>query len=230
MAQPLLLVVDDEVNLLLMLASALRHHDFEVVEATGGRQAMEVVASKAPSLIILDVMMPDLDGFEVCQRLRQQGCHTPILFLTAMGETDNKVRGLSLGGDDYLEKPFSLDELIARVHAILRRVGMSVAATVHELEDLRLDETLHLVTRGKAEIALSPTEFNLLRYLLINQGRVVSRAQILDHVWQYDFGGESGVVETYIGYLRKKVDNVEPKLIQTVRGVGYTMRRIGDGP
>lgn len=228
MAQPLLLVVDDEVNVLLMLASALRHHQFAVEEATGGRQALEAVASKSPDLIVLDVMMPDLDGFEVCQRLRQQGCHTPILFLTAMGDTDNKVRGLSLGGDDYLEKPFSLDELIARVHAILRRAGMSVASTVHELEDLRLDENLHLVTRAGVEIALSPTEFNLLRYLLINQGRVVSRAQILDHVWQYDFGGESGVVETYVGYLRKKIDNVEPKLIQTVRGVGYTIRRLGD--
>ncbi len=229
MAQPLLLVVDDESNLLLMLASALRHHGFVVEEATGGRQALDAVASKAPDLVILDVMMPDLDGFEVCQRLRQQGCHTPILFLTAMGETDNKVRGLSLGGDDYLEKPFSLDELIARVHAILRRAGKSVASTVHELEDLRLDENLHVVTRAGIEISLSPTEFNLLRYLLINQGRVVSRSQILDHVWQYDFGGESGVVETYIGYLRKKIDNVEPKLIQTVRGVGYTIRRLGDG-
>ncbi len=172
MAQPLLLVVDDEVNVLLMLASALRHHQFAVEEATGGRQALEAVASKSPDLIVLDVMMPDLDGFEVCQRLRQQGCHTPILFLTAMGDTDNKVRGLSLGGDDYLEKPFSLDELIARVHAILRRAGMSVASTVHELEDLRLDENLHLVTHAGVEIALSPTEFNLLRYLLINQGRV----------------------------------------------------------
>ncbi len=226
---PALLIVDDEANLLSMLGAALRHHGFDVTEASGGVEAMDRLAHEQPDLIILDVMMPDLDGFEVCRRVRQQGNQTPILFLTAKATTEDKVRGFTLGGDDYLEKPFSLDELIARALAILRRSGLTITSTRLELEDLVMNEDLRVTTRAGREISLSPTEYNLLRFLMINQGRVVSRAQILDHVWQYDFDGESGVIETYISYLRKKVDFVEPKLIQTVRGVGYTMRPVAHG-
>ena len=219
-----LLLVDDEDNLRSMLEAALRHSGFEVHPAANGRDALEAVAEVKPDLIVLDVMLPDLDGFDVCQRLRQTDDRTPVLFLTARDATEDRVRGLTMGGDDYLIKPFSLDELVARINAVLRRTGTAKAGAVHTCRDLELDDEAHLVTKDGVEVALSPTEYNLLRYLLINQGRVLSKAQILDHVWQYDFGGDGGVVETYIGYLRKKVDTTEPKLIQTVRGVGYTLR------
>lgn len=220
-----LLIVDDEENLSSMLAAALQHHGFEVTTASNGREALDVVPSARPDMILLDVMMPDLDGFEVCRRLRADGDRTPVLFLTARDSTEDKVRGLTLGGDDYLEKPFSLDELVARTEAVLRRTQRDAAmATVHDCADLHMDEDAHRVTRAGEEVALSPTEYNLLRYLLVNQGRVLSKAQILDHVWKYDFGGDGGVVETYIGYLRRKLDHGEPKLIHTIRGVGYTLR------
>ncbi len=219
-----LLIVDDEPNLLSMLAAALRHNGFDVTTASDGREALAAVKDHRPDLIVLDVMMPELDGFEVCRRLRFEGDQTPILFLTARDSTEDKVRGLTLGGDDYLEKPFSLEELVARAQAILRRTAIGSQGTVHRLEDLEMDEDAHRVSRAGADIALSPTEFNLLRYLLINQGRVLSKAQILDHVWQYDFGGDGGVVETYIGYLRRKIDVAGPPLIHTIRGVGYTLR------
>lgn len=219
-----LLVVDDEDNLRSMLTAALQHHGFEVTTAGDGRQALDTVPTARPDLIVLDVMMPDLDGFEVCRRLRTEGNRTPVLFLTARDSTEDKVRGLTLGGDDYLEKPFSLDELVARIEAVLRRTGGGGDPTVFECGDLAMDDDAHRVQRGGVDVSLSPTEYNLLRYLLINQGRVVSKAQILDHVWKYDFGGDGGVVETYIGYLRKKVDRAEPKLIHTIRGVGYTLR------
>ena len=219
-----LLLVDDEDNLRSMLEAALRHSGFEVHPAANGRAALEAVGEVQPDLIVLDVMLPDLDGFAVCQRLRSEGNRTPVLFLTARDGTEDKVRGLTLGGDDYLIKPFSLDELVARINAVLRRTGNAKEGAVLTCRDLELDDEAHLVTKAGTEVALSPTEYNLLRYLLINQGRVLSKAQILDHVWQYDFGGDGGVVETYIGYLRKKVDNVEPRLIQTIRGVGYTIR------
>ncbi len=220
-----LLVVDDEDNLRSMLAAALAHHGYEITTADNGRAALDLVAQQRPDLVLLDVMMPDLDGFEVCRRLRADGDRTPVLFLTARDATEDKVRGLTLGADDYVQKPFSLDELVARVDAILRRVGDGAGAhAVHECADLVMDDDAHRVTRGGAEVALSPTEYNLARYLLINQGRVLSKAQILDHVWKYDFGGDGGVVETYIGYLRRKIDNTEPKLIHTIRGVGYTLR------
>ena len=219
-----LLLVDDEDNLRSMLEAALRHSGFEVHPAANGRDALDAVAEVKPDLIVLDVMLPDLDGFDVCQRLRQQDDRTPVLFLTARDATEDRVRGLTMGGDDYLIKPFSLDELVARINAVLRRTGTAKAGAVHTCRDLELDDEAHLVTKDGSEVALSPTEYNLLRYLLINQGRVLSKAQILDHVWQYDFGGDGGVVETYIGYLRKKVDTTEPRLIQTVRGVGYTLR------
>jgi two-component system, OmpR family, response regulator len=220
-----LLVVDDEPNLRQMLSAALKHHGFEVDLAEDGRVALDVIATTRPDLVILDVMMPDLDGFEVCRRLRTAGDTTPVLFLTAKDTTDDKVRGLTLGGDDYLQKPFSLEELVARADAVLRRTGAARNADPLAIADLRMDDDAHRVTRAGQEVALSPTEYNLLRYLLVNQGRVVSKAQILDHVWNYDFGGDGGVVETYIGYLRRKIDTVEPRLIHTLRGVGYSLRQ-----
>lgn len=219
-----LLVVDDEENLRSMLAAALAHHGFEVTTAADGREALGLVPTVRPDAILLDVMMPDLDGFEVCRRLRTEGDRTPVLFLTARDATEDKVRGLTLGGDDYLEKPFSLDELVARVHAVLRRTGADPTTNVLECADLVMDDDAHRVRRAGGDVSLSPTEYNLLHYLLVNQGRVVSKAQILDHVWKYDFGGDGGVVETYIGYLRRKIDHVEPKLIHTIRGVGYSLR------
>ncbi|MEO1063037.1 MAG: response regulator transcription factor [Actinomycetota bacterium] len=224
MAGHQLLIVDDEANLRSMLRAALSHHGFEVSEAADGAEALRVIDADQPDLVVLDVMMPELDGFEVCRRLRSVGNRTPVLFLTAKDDTEDRVRGLTLGGDDYLQKPFSLDELVARIHAVLRRTGEGPAPRVHELADLTMDDDAHLVTRAGADVALSPTEYNLLRYLLVNQGRVVSKAQILDHVWNYDFDGDGRVVETYIGYLRKKIDGTEPKLIHTIRGVGYTLR------
>jgi two-component system OmpR family response regulator len=220
-----LLIVDDEDNLRSMLAAALRHHGFEVSSVANGRDALATVTTERPDLVVLDVMLPDLDGFEVCRRMRTGGDRTPVLFLTARDATEDKVRGLTLGGDDYLQKPFSLEELVARVAAVLRRTGRAREdRTVLTCGDLTMDDDAHRVVRGGDEVSLSPTEYNLLRYLLLNQGRVVSKAQILDHVWQYDFGGDGGIVETYIGYLRRKLDNVEPRLITTIRGVGYTLR------
>jgi two-component system OmpR family response regulator len=219
-----LLLVDDEENLRSMLEAALRHLGFEVQSAATGREALAAAVADQPAVIVLDVMLPDLDGFEVCRRLRTEGSRTPIVFLTARDGTEDKVRGLTLGGDDYLVKPFSLEELVARVQAVLRRSGLAQPDVRLRCADLEMDDDAHRVLRAGVEVQLSPTEYNLLRYLLINQGRVLSKPQILDHVWQYDFGGDGGVVETYIGYLRRKVDNVEPRLIQTIRGVGYTLR------
>ncbi len=220
-----LLLVDDEENLRSMLEAALRHHGFEVYSAANGRDALVAVPAVVPDLIVLDVMLPDLDGFEVCRRLRAGGSQAPVLFLTARDATEDKVRGLSLGGDDYLVKPFSLEELLARARAILRRAGLTRPENaVLRCADLAMDDDAHRVTRARTEVALSPTEYNLLRYLLMNQGRVLSKAQILDYVWHYDFGGDGGVVETYIGYLRRKIDNIDPRLIHTIRGVGYTLR------
>jgi two-component system OmpR family response regulator len=226
MAGEHLLIVDDEDNLRSMLAAALRHNGFMVSAACNGREALKAMGGPPhPDLVVLDVMMPDLDGFEVCRRMRADGDGTPVLFLTARDSVIDKVRGLTLGGDDYLQKPFSLEELVARANAILRRVVQAAGdRSVLSYHDLEMDDDAHQVTRGERELSLSPTEYNLLRYLLVNQGRVVSKAQVLDHVWQYDYGGDGGIVETYIGYLRKKVDTTAPRLITTVRGVGYTLR------
>lgn len=224
MSETHLLIADDDDNLRSMLAAALRHHGFRVSAVANGREALAAVAADNPDLIVLDVMMPELDGFDTCKRLRSDGNKTPVLFLTARDSTEDKVQGLTMGGDDYLNKPFSIEELVARITAILRRAGGPTDNTVLTLGDLVVDDDAHRVTRAGEEITLSPTEYNLLWFLLINQGRVMSKAQILDGVWHYDFGGDGGIVETYVGYLRKKIDSVEPKLIHTIRGVGYTLR------
>jgi two-component system OmpR family response regulator len=208
-----------------MLSAALRHHGFEVTSADNGRTALALAASVSPDLVVLDVMMPDLDGFEVCRRLRGSGDTTSVLFLTARDTTEDKVHGLTLGGDDYIVKPFSLDELVARINTVLRRTrnGAGQSAT-YECADLTMDVDAHRVTRAGVEISLTRTEFKLLRFLLSHRGQVMSKAQILDHVWDYDFDGDAGIVETYMGYLRRKVDTTDPKLLHTIRGVGYTLR------
>lgn len=224
MAGERLLLVDDEENLRSMLDAALRHSGFDVVPVATGRAALDAVKTERPALIVLDVMLPDIDGFEVCRRLRTEGDRTPVLFLTALDATEDAVRGLTLGGDDYLVKPFSLEELVARIGSVLRRTGTAQPGSRLACADLELDDDAHRVTRAGEVVSLSPTEYNLLRYLLVNQGQALSKAQILDHVWQYDFGGDGGVVETYIGYLRRKLDRTEPKLIHTIRGVGYSLR------
>ncbi len=218
------LVVDDEENITFLLESAMQHFGFDVRVATTGFEALKQVERFVPDVVLLDVMLPDLDGFEIVRRLRRDGQKVPVLFLTARDAVDDKVRGLTLGGDDYVTKPFSLEEVVARVQVILRRQGVGSGASKLVLADLEMDDDAHIVRRGEHVIPLSPTEYKLLRYLLVNAGRVLTRAQILDHVWQYDFGGQATVVETYISYLRKKIDTLGPPLIQTVRGVGYSAR------
>jgi two-component system OmpR family response regulator len=224
-AEANILVVDDEDNITYLLGTALRHFGFNVEAASSGREALAKATEIRPELVLLDVMLPDLDGFEVCRRLRDSGLQMPILFLTARDATEDKVRGLTLGGDDYVTKPFSLEEVIARVRAILRRAGTIIEDDpVLTYMDLTMDEDAHQVRRAGQLVDLSPTEYKLLRYLLANSGRVLSKAQILDHVWEYDFGGEATVVETYISYLRKKIDRFDPPLIHTIRGIGYALR------
>jgi two-component system OmpR family response regulator len=219
------LVVDDEPAIAELLTTALSFVGFQVQSAKSGREAVSLAGSFAPELIILDVMLPDLDGFEVLRRLRERGNLVPVIFLTARDDHDDKMRGFRHGGDDYLTKPFSLEELVARSRAILRRTQPSGGQTHrHGYADLELDDDTHQVWRAGEIVHLSPTEFRLLRYLLVNAGRVLSKEQILSHVWQYDFVGDANVVETYISYLRRKIDGREPKLIQTVRGFGYSLR------
>ena len=221
-----ILVVDDEPNITDLVATALRYEGFEVAVAAAGREALQSVPTFRPQLLVLDVMLPDLDGFEVMRRLNADGMKVPVLFLTARDATEDKVRGLTMGGDDYVTKPFSLEELIARVQAILRRSGAAGAAGAKlSFADLEMDEDTREVWRGPDPIELTVTEYKLLRYLLLNARRVLSKAQILDHVWSYDFDGDAGVVETYISYLRKKIDADKPPLIHTIRGVGYTLRQ-----
>jgi two-component system OmpR family response regulator len=219
-----LLVVDDEESITGLVATALRYEGFQVEVAPSGRGALTAATAFRPHLIVLDVMLPDLDGFEVQRRLAADGLRVPILFLSARDTTGAKVHGLTMGADDYMTKPFSLEELVARVHAVLRRSGQLEKPGRLEFADLEMDEDTREVWRGEVPIELSPTEFNLLRYLLLNARRVVSKAQIIDHVWRYDFGGDRRIVETYVSYLRKKVDFKEPPLIHTVRGVGYSLR------
>ena len=219
------LVVDDERTIAELLTTALRFVGFEVRTAATGREALAAAADFHPELVLLDVMLPDLDGFEVCRRLRADGDRVPVIFLTARDAPEEKVRGLTIGGDDYVTKPFSLEEVVARVRTVLRRAsGAAPEVSRLALADLEMDEDLRQVWRAGQPVELSATEYKLLRYLLLNPNRVLSKAQILDHVWQYDFGGDGSVVETYISYLRKKVDRVEPALIHTVRGFGYVLR------
>jgi len=221
-----LLVVDDEPNIVELLSATLRYEGFEVSVAMTGNEAVQVAERVKPDLIVLDVMLPDLDGFSVVRRLRGAGREVPVLFLTAKDAGEDKVAGLTVGGDDYVTKPFSLDEVIARIRAVLRRSqqGRSVVPSRLMVADLELDEESHEVHRAGKIVTLSPTEFTLLRYLMVNAGRVLSKAQILDHVWSYDFDGNTNIVESYISYLRRKVDTTEPRLIHTLRGVGYVLR------
>ena len=221
-----ILVVDDEDSITQLLCTALRYEGFETASAATGREALTLAADFRPDLVLLDVMLPDLDGFEVHRRLTGSSAgRLPVVFLTARRETDDRIRGLTIGADDYVTKPFSLEELIARVRAVLRRTRATDEPRRRMVfEDLELDEETREVRRAGRLIELTPTEFSLLRYLLSNAGRVLSKAQILDHVWNYDFGGDSNVVETYISYLRKKIDRSGEPLIQTMRGFGYSLR------
>jgi two-component system OmpR family response regulator len=219
------LVVDDEPNLVEVVTMALRFQGFTVETASTGREALTAVAQFKPHLMVLDVMLPDMEGFDVAARLGAQRAGVPIIFLTARDATEDKVRGLSGGGDDYMTKPFSLEELVARIRTILRRTGQAPAESGRLVfEDLELDEETREVTRADVPIELTATEYRLLRYLMLNPRRVLTRAQLLDHVWDYDFGGDGRVLETYISYLRKKLGPHGPQLIKTVRGVGYALR------
>ena len=219
------LVVDDEPNIVDVISMALRFEGFDVESAATGADAVAAVAARRPQLIVLDVMLPDFDGFEVARRLASARAEVPIIFLTARDSTEDVVHGLTLGGDDYVTKPFSLEELVARIRTILRRTGL-VEENSSKLTfgDLELDEDSHEVERDGQLIELTATEFRLLRYLMLNPRRVLTRSQLLDHVWKYDFGGDARVLETYISYLRKKIDLGGPPLIHTVRGVGYALR------
>jgi two-component system OmpR family response regulator len=219
------LVVDDEPNLVEVVSMALRFQGFTVETASSGREAIAAVAAFKPHLIVLDVMLGDMEGFEVARRLGAQRSGVPIIFLTARDSTVDKVRGLSGGGDDYMTKPFSLEELLARIRTILRRTGQAQADSgVLQFADLEMDEESREVRRAGAVIELTATEYRLLRYLMLNPRRVMTRAQLLDHVWNYDFGGDGRVLETYVSYLRKKLDAHGPSLIRTVRGVGYGLQ------
>jgi two-component system OmpR family response regulator len=218
--------VDDERAITDLVAMALKYEGFAVATASTAKQARAEVMDFRPALIVLDIGLPDEDGFALVQRLIGDGIKVPVIFLTARDSTEEKVRGLTVGGDDYVTKPFSIEELVARVRVVLRRHAGSgeLANTRLQLADLELDEETHEVFRAGEIVELTNTEFRLLRYLLMNAGRVLSRSQILDHVWKYDFGGDASVLETYISYLRRKVDQVQPALIHTVRGVGYVCR------
>ena len=219
------LVVDDEPNIVDVVSMALRFQGFSVESAGTGAEAVSAVGAFHPHLIVLDVMLPDMEGFEVARRLGAQHARVPIIYLTARDATEDKIRGLSLGGDDYVTKPFSLEELIARIRSILRRTGLAEPESSRLVfEDVELDEDAHEVRRGDAIVDLTATEYRLLRYLMLNPRRVLTRAQLLEHVWEYDFGGDARVLETYISYLRKKVDVDGSPLIHTVRGVGYSLR------
>ena len=220
-----ILVVDDEPNILDVLTMALRFQGFEVETAATGEQALSAAASFKPQLMVLDIMLPDMEGFEVARRLGAQRAQVPIVFLTARDATEDKIRGLSIGGDDYVTKPFSLEELIARIRTVLRRTGQAEAdSSVLSFADLELDDDTREVHRAGVPVELTATEYRLLRYLMLNPRRVLTRDQILNHVWDYDFGGDARVLETYVSYLRKKLDVHGPPLIHTVRSVGYALR------
>jgi two-component system, OmpR family, response regulator len=218
-----ILVVDDERSIVDAVATALRYEGYHVDEAHMGRAALASVAEAEPDLVVLDWMLPDIEGIEVGRRLREQGFKTAVLFLTAKDATENKVEALRAGGDDYVTKPFSLAEIVARIEAILRRTAGALPGDVLRFGDLVLDERRHEVFRGDAAIELTATEFSLLRYFMLNPRRVLSKGQILQNVWRYDFGGNSNVVETYVSYLRKKLDAAGSPLIKTVRQAGYML-------
>jgi two-component system OmpR family response regulator len=222
-----LLVVDDEPNIVDLLATSLRFAGFEVATARNGSEALRLAPEFRPDLLVLDVMMPGIDGFSVVRRLRQEGMTAPVVFLTAKDSTEDKVTGLTLGGDDYVTKPFSLEEVVARIRAVLRRFRATEQQRSSRLTfaDIELDEDTHEVWKAGKIVPLSPTEFKLLRYFLQNPGRVLSKPQILDHVWHYDFNGEANVVESYVSYLRRKVDTTDPRVLHTLRGVGYVLRQ-----
>lgn len=231
-----IVVVDDEPSIRELLVASLHFAGFEVETAASGSQAVDVIERVKPDLIVMDVMLPDIDGFTVTRRIRQNGIKVPVLFLTARDDTQDKIMGLTVGGDDYVTKPFSLEEVVARIRAILRRTQEQDEITpVIRVADLEINEDSHDVTRSGIPIKLSPTEYKLLHYLMDNEGRVLSKSQILNHVWQYDWGGDAAIVESYISYLRKKIDGIEitdengklqkvVPLIETKRGIGYMIR------
>jgi two-component system OmpR family response regulator len=220
-----ILVVDDELSISELLSIALRYEGFEVETAADGAAALARFEEFRPHLLLLDVMMPGIDGFEVARRLAERRSEVPIIFLTARDTTEDKIRGLTLGGDDYVTKPFSIEELVARIRTILRRAGMTESDGHLRFEGLELEEDTREVFRDGEPVDLTDTEFRLLRYLMLNPRRALTRAQILDHVWNYDFGGDGRILETYISYLRRKADRPDRPLIHTVRGVGYSLRR-----
>jgi two-component system OmpR family response regulator len=219
-----LLVVDDEATILELLSGSLRLAGFEVLTAASGAEAVRAAASGRPDLVLLDVMMPDGDGFEALRRIRSGGAEVPVIFLTARDEESDRVTGFAAGADDYVTKPFSLNELLGRIRAVLRRTRRDAIGSRLRVADLEIDEDAHEVRRSGAVVALTPTEFRLLRFLMLNAGRVVSKSQILDHVWEYDPDRDGSVVEPCVSYLRRKVDQGQPRLIHTVRGFGYVLR------
>ncbi len=227
-AKQRVLVVDDEPSIVDAVATSLRYEGFEVDEAATGRAALASAQNRPPDIIVLDIMLPDLDGIEVTRRLRADGIRVPVLFLTARDAVEDKVAGLTVGGDDYVTKPFSLAEIVARTHAILRRAGAALGNDNRlRFADIEMDEDSHEVWRAGQAIQLTATEFSLLRFFLLNPRRVLSKSQILDHVWHYDFGGDANIVETYVSYLRKKLDVLGPPVIHTIRLVGYALREPG---
>ncbi len=226
---PTVLVVDDEPNIRELVQVALTFHGCTVLTAATGQGALGEAEANQPDLIVLDVVLPDLDGFEVCRRLRARGDDVPIIFLTARDTSSDTVQGLALGGDDYVTKPFSVEALVARIRAVLRRAARAEdsepdEAAILRAGDLELDESRWLVQRAGTQVELSPTEFRLLAFLMRHQGRVLTRAQLLENVWGWDYAGQSQIVETYVSYLRRKLDPLGPPLIHTQRGVGYTLR------
>lgn len=227
MAKTRVLIVDDEPNIRDLLSTSLRFAGFEIQTAANGSQAVEAVMESEPDIILLDVMLPDMNGFSVTKKLRASGIQAPILFLTARDETEDKITGLTVGGDDYLTKPFSLDEVVARIQAILRRTKQADAEpSVIDAGPVLINQDAHEVTVEGTPVELSPTEYKLLRFLVLNADRVLTKAQILDHVWEYDFNGDMGIVESYVSYLRKKLDPISSRpLIQTKRGVGYIFKK-----
>ncbi|MGO2682732.1 response regulator transcription factor [Microbacterium sp.] len=225
MSDARILVVDDEPNIRDLLSTGLSFGGYQVKTVSNGAATISAVLEEEPDLIILDVMLPDMNGFSVTKRLRGAGFTAPILFLTAKDDTQDKIEGLNAGGDDYVTKPFALDEIVARVQAILRRTMQADEESIIRAGELSMDQDTHDVFVGKEQIELSPTEFKLLRYLMLNPNRVLSKAQILDHVWEYDFNGDAGIVESYISYLRRKIDPfTEESVIQTKRGFGYMLK------